>query len=258
MSKKDQKFGEYLEFSIKKRFGVISLNRTHRANAFTIDQLTHLKNAIEYCQENNKIRGVLLTNNGNSFSTGMDLDFIDGSDHNAVKALEATAADICRLLMNGKPSICAINGRAMGEGVVFIVCCDYRIATKESYFQMPEIYSGIFPGTGCTILFTKILGINWTKKLLMWAEKVDSEMAQKINLIDKLVKDREELQKEAFKKARFLSTKNQTVLSAIKICSNHFLDRPYEEAYELEKQASAWYEHEDQEEFLTKFRKNFT
>jgi len=255
---RDLDFGEYIEFSTKKRFGIITLNRTHRSNAFTIDLLRNLKNAIHYCQASEKIRGVLLTNNGDSFSTGMDLGYIDGSDHTAVKQLESTAADICKLLFNGKPSICAVNGRTMGEGVVFLVSCDYRIATQVSFFQMPEIYSGIFPGTGCTILFSKIIGINWTKRMLMLAEKIDSEKALKINLIDEVAETKEKLMKSALEKARFLSTKNQTVLNAIKLCANHFLDKSYEEAYELEKKASAWYEHKDKNKFVDDFKKHFT
>lgn len=255
MTTKDLNFGKYIEFSVKKRFGIIKLNRIHRSNAFTIDQLRNLKKAIEYCQENNKIRGVLLTNNGDSFSTGMDLDYIDGSDHAAVKELEGTAADVCKLLFNGKPSICAVNGRVMGEGVVFLICCDYRLATQDSYFQMPEIYSGIFPGTGCTILFTKIIGMNWAKRMLMWSERIHSEKALEINLIDELVESKENLMNMALEKARFLSTKNQTVLNAIKLCINHFFDKSYEEAYEFEKQASAWYEHADKDKFIDEFRK---
>jgi enoyl-CoA hydratase/carnithine racemase len=187
----------------------------------------------------------------------MDLDYIDGSDHTAVKELEATAADICNLLYNGKPAICAINGRTMGEGVVFLVCCDYKIAVKESFFQMPEIYSGIFPGTGCSVLFSKILGIMWTKKMLMLAEKVSAEKALEIGLIDELVNSREDLMKLALEKAKFLSAKNQAVLNTIKLCCNYFFDRPYDLAYPLEKEACFWYEHEDKNEFINNFRKKF-
>jgi len=250
-------FGEHIEFSIKKRFGIITLDRTQRSNAFTQDQLGHLKKAIEYCQNNSKIRGVVLTNNGSSFSTGMDLDDIDGADHVAVKKLEGTAADICKLLYNGKPAICAINGRTMGEGVVFSICCDYRIAVKTSFFQMPEILSGIFPGTGCIILFSKIIGIPWTKKMLMFGEKISAIKALEIGLIDQVVETKDQLIEETVKKTRFLFSKNQTVLQTIKLCSNHFLDKSYTEAYEIEKAASGWYEHEDKENFIREFRKKF-
>jgi len=257
MSINNLDFGEYIEFSVKKRFGTITLNRVHRSNAFTIDQLRYLKKAIEYCQNNDKIRGLILTNNGASFSTGMDLDAIDGSDHAAVRDLEGTAAEICKLLFNGKPVICAINGRTMGEGVVFLVCCDYRIAVKDSFFQMPEIRSGIFPGTGCIVLFSKIIGIPWTKRMLMFGEKVSAEKALEIGLIDEIVGSKEELIEEYMKKASFLFSKNQTVLNAIKLCSNHFLDKSYKDAYEIEKIASGWYEHEDKKKFILDFRKKF-
>ena len=57
-------FGEFIEFSISKRFGIIKLNRVHRANALTIDMTKNLKKAIQYCQKNEKFRGILLTGNG--------------------------------------------------------------------------------------------------------------------------------------------------------------------------------------------------
>ena len=257
MSSNNLQFGEYIEFTIKKRFGIIVLNRLHRSNAFSIEFLENLKNAIEFCQKEDKIRGLILTNNGTSFSTGIDLGAIDASDHAAVKYLESLAATICKLLYNGKPAIAAVNGRTMGEGVVFTICCDYRITTVESFFQMPEIFSGIFTGTGCIILFSKLIGIPWTKKMCMFAEKISSEKALKIGLVDHIVDSKEELIEEAMKKAKFISTKNQTVLNAIKLCSNHLLDRTFYDAYELEKQGSAWYEYKDGEHLLKKFREKF-
>lgn len=255
MSSNDLDFGKYIEFSVKKRFGIITLNRVHRSNAFTIEQLENLKKAVEHCQNEEKIRGVILTNNGTSFSTGIDIGAIDGSDHEAVKYLESIAATICKSLYNGKPAICAINGRTMGEGVVFSICCDYRIATSESFFQMPEIFSGIFTGTGCLVLFSRLFGIPWTKKLCMFAERVDAQKALKIGLIDQIVNNKEDLMKTALDKAKFLFTKNQTVLNAIKLCVNHLRDMSYVEAYELEKEASAWYQHQNKIEFLKNFRK---
>ena len=257
MSVNNLDFGEHIQFSVKKRFGIITLDRIHRSNAFTQDQLENLKKAIEYCQEESKIRGIILTNNGSSFSTGMDLEAIDGSNHVAVKKLEGTAAEICILMFNGKPTISAINGRTMGEGVVFSICCDYRIAVKTSFFQMPEIISGIFPGTGCVILFSKIIGIPWTKKMLMFGEKVSAFKALEIGLIDQIVDTKDQLIEESMNKARFLFSKNQTVLQAIKLCSNHFLDKSYMDAYEIEKAASAWYEHQDKGKFIQEFRKKF-
>ena len=71
-------FGENIEFEVRKRFGIIILNRIHRANSFSIEQLRSLKKAVLHCQNIDKIRGLILTNNGNLFSTGIDLGRTDG------------------------------------------------------------------------------------------------------------------------------------------------------------------------------------
>ena len=257
MTSNNLDFGEFIEFSVKKRFGVITLNRVHRANALTTDMVKNIKKAVEHCQNSEKIRGLILTGHGKTFTTGLDLDYIDGDDHEAVKMYDQTAADLTKLLYNGKPTICAINGRAMGDGVLYALCCDYRIATKDSFFQMPEINLGIFPGTGCVVLMTRVIGIPWTKKMLMFAEKISSQKALEIGLIDYFVDTKEELMNVALNKARFLFTKNQTVLNAIKLCSNHFIDKSYNNAYEIEKEASAWFEHKNKDQFINDFRKKF-
>ena len=257
MSNNELDFGEYIEFSINKRFGIIRLNRIHRSNAFTIDYLNNLKKAIEYCQINSKVKGLILTNNGASFSTGMDLGEITKYDYTQVKELESIAATICKVLYNGKPAICAVNGRTMGEGVVFLACCDYKIATKESFFQMPEINSAIFPGTGCVILFSKIIGVNWTKKMLMFSEKVNAIKAVEIGLIDSIVQDSDELMHLALEKATFLHSKNQIVLHAIKLMSNHLSNKDFSEAYEIEKLGSDWYRYEDKEQLIKELKEKF-
>lgn len=257
MTLNNKDFGEFIKFEVNKRFGIITLNRVQRANALTIDMLKNLEKAIEHCQSNEKIRGLILTGNDSSFTTGMDLGAIDGSNQAAVKDYEGTSASIAKMLFSGKPVVCAINGKAMGDGVSYALCADYRVAVKDSYFQMPEIFSGIFPGGGTTVIMPKIVGIPWAKKILMFGEKVSSGKALEIGLIDEIVDSKEDLIKSAMEKARFLSTKQQAVLNAIKLCSNYFFDKNYNEAYEIEKEASAWYEHDDKEQFVRNFRKKF-
>jgi len=257
MSSENSEFGNFIEFSIKKKFGIIKLNRIHRGNAITTEMAKNLKKALEFCQNSDKIRGIILTGNGKSFTTGMDIDEIDGSDHVAVKEYEKTAAAIQELSYYGKPIICAINGKALGDGVAYALCSDYRIAVKDCFFMMPEINLGVFPGTGIIVLMTRVIGIPWTKRILMFAEKVSAEKALEIGLVDQIVENQDDLMKVALDKAKFLFTKNQTVLNAIKLCSNHLADKNYNEAYELEKIGSAWYEFEDKKQYIKDFREKF-
>ena len=76
-------------------------------------------------------------------------------------------------------------------------------------------------------------------------------------MIDKIVDNKEVLITTALEKAKFLSIKNQIVLNAIKICANHLSDKNYQEAYNIEKQASAWYEYRNKIQFLKDFKNKF-
>ena len=59
MTSNNLEFGEFIDFSVKKRFGIITLNRVSRANALTTDMVKNLKKAVKYCQYNEKIRGII-------------------------------------------------------------------------------------------------------------------------------------------------------------------------------------------------------
>jgi len=256
MSLKNIDFGAHIKFEVKKRFGIITLNRPERGNALTLPMLQDLRRALLFCQDNEKIHGIMLTGEGNSFTTGMDIDSIDANNHDMGMDYERTAAEIADIIFNGKPSICAINGKAMGDGVAYSLCSDFRMATEDCYFQMPEILISVFPGGRTVALMAKIIGIPWTKKILMFAEKVDSETAKRIGLIDEIVKSKEDLMDRALQKAKFLSTKNQMVLNLIKLSSNHFLDKSYSQAYDLEKEALInWMDANSTEEFINTFRR---
>lgn len=255
MSSNDLDLGEHINFSVKKRFAIITINRPERANSLTVEMLRNLRKAIEHCQNEEKVRGIVLTGTGKNFTTGLDLDTVDPGDHSVVKEIENNAWDIHKLLYNGKPVICAINGKAMGDGVIYSLASDYRIAVKDAFFQMPEINYGIFPGTGCFTLMSRILGIPWTKRILMFAEKITAQKALEIGLIDQIVESQEDLMKAAMDKVKFLFTKNQTVINAIKICSNHLSDKQLNDAYKIEDLAQSWHEYEDKSQLIKKLRK---
>ncbi len=248
-------FGEFVEFSVNKKFGIIRLNRPNRGNALTLDMIKGLSNAIDKYNKDDKIRGILLTGNGNSFTTGLDMDSVDGSDESQVKKYETIAAEVAQKLFYGKPVVSAINGKAMGDGVAYAICSDYRIAVKNAYFQMPEIYSGMFPGAGTIVAMSRVLGIPWTKRILMFAEKIDVDTALKIGLIDKIVDSPEELHREAMSQVRFLFTKSQPTLNLIKLCSNHLADKSFAEGYRLEKDAFiGWAFSSDKEKSVKDFK----
>ncbi|MHA1689133.1 MAG: enoyl-CoA hydratase/isomerase family protein [Promethearchaeota archaeon] len=255
MSIENLDMGDHVKLEMQRKFAVITLNRPQKANALTLPMVKDVEKALKSCQLSDSIVGIILTGEGSSFTTGMDINSIKPSDHSASLEYERTSASIADMLFNGKPSICAINGKAMGDGVAYSLCADYCIATKNCYFQMPEILISVFPGGRTVALMAKIIGIPWTKRILMFAEKIPAETALQIGLINEIVENKDELMTSALNKAKFLSTKNKFVLNLIKSCSNQLLDKSYAQAYGFEKETlTNWLMAKNKKDFLIKFK----
>ena len=256
MLKNKADFGRFIEFKVKNRIGIITLNKIERSNAFDVEQLENYKKALLYCQNSKRIRAIILTANGKNFSTGIDVASVSGKDISVAKKLEKLLAEVVHILLNGKPVIVAINGRALGGGLEIPLFCDYRVAVNEGYYQMPEILINVFPGTGCITQMVRTIGPLLTKKVLMWGEKITPEQALNIGLIDKLVETKEKLMEVAMEKAKFLTSRNQAVINGIRLCANHVWEKSYDEGYKMENYCSNWFEI-GKEGFILKFKKEF-
>ena len=81
---------------------VLTLNRPVRSNACSPALLDALSVALAEAGDDNKIRAIILTARGGTFTTGIDIG--TAIDRNAAKALETKAADTCRLIMTGTPA----------------------------------------------------------------------------------------------------------------------------------------------------------
>src|SRR3989442_11238255 len=66
---------------------------------------------------------------------------------------------LCRLEQTPKLVIAALNGHTVGGGLEVALACDIRIARKEGgKIGLPQVNLGVFPGTGGTQRFSRIIG----------------------------------------------------------------------------------------------------
>jgi enoyl-CoA hydratase len=84
----------------------------------------------------------------------------------------------------GKPSICAINGFALGGGCELALCCTIRIASKTAKLGQPEVKLGIIPGYGGTQRLARLCGKGVAHELCLTGEMITAEQAQRIGLVN--------------------------------------------------------------------------
>ena len=82
------------------------------------------------------------------------------------------------------PSICAINGFALGGGCELALSCTIRIASKTAKLGQPEVKLGILPGYGGSQRLARLCGKGVAHELCLTGEMITAEDALRIGLVN--------------------------------------------------------------------------
>ncbi len=196
----------------------IILNRPEKLNAISLRMLDELSNVLKELLVDKDVRVVLIKGNpeGRSFSAGIDIStFINIRPLDALH-ISKRLQDVVNMLEKfPKPVIAVIDGYALGGGLELALGCDLRIASNRAELGLPEIKLGIIPGGGGTQRLPRIVGEAKAKELMMFGERLKSEDALKIGLINCVVEP-EKLDEEAIKIAQKLAEAPPIAIMMIK------------------------------------------
>jgi enoyl-CoA hydratase/carnithine racemase len=133
--------------------------------------------------------------------------------------------------------IAVVDGLALGWGTEFLITADYRIATPNARFSLPETGIGILPGAGGTSELSRIVGINQALRLGMTGEQIDANEALRIGLIDELAADAPSARARAMQLAKLAARRSPTAAAAFKhgVLSSQTMEESQRQ--ELEAQA---------------------
>ena len=109
-----------------------------------------------------------------------------------------------------------VDGLALGWGTEFMITADYRIATPNARFALPETGIGILPGAGGTSELSRIVGPNQALRLGMTGEQIDAAEALRIGLIDELATDADAAMVRARALAELAARRSPTAVGAFK------------------------------------------
>ena len=133
--------------------------------------------------------------------------------------------------------IALVDGLALGWGTEFLITADYRIATPNARFSLPETGIGILPGAGGTSELSRIVGINQALRLGMTGEQIDADEALRIGLVDEVASDAATAKARAMELAKLAARRSPTAVAAFKqgVLSSQTMDESARQ--ELEAQA---------------------
>jgi enoyl-CoA hydratase len=133
--------------------GRIRLNRPKAIHALTREMCEAMSEALLRWRRDSNIKAVLIDHaEGRGFCAGGDVVMLaksgagDGSQARAFFGAEYRLNHL--LFTYPKPTIAIMDGITMGGGVGISLPCDFRIATENTRFAMPETSIGLFPDVG--------------------------------------------------------------------------------------------------------------
>ncbi len=170
--------------------GRITLTRPAVANALDRSTADALFAALQHFETDHQVRVVLLTAEGGDFCAGTDLVAMAGQMDQSGELHRQDAEALARVFLAiralMKPVVCAVRGRALGEGVALALACDVVLAHADAEFGFPEVRIGFVPAVAMTML-RRTIGEKRAADLVLTGRVVDAEEAERIGLVSRVL-----------------------------------------------------------------------
>jgi enoyl-CoA hydratase len=179
---------ENLLYEKKDGIAYITFNRPRVLNALNRKTIEELHDALLDARDDAAVRVLILTGSGEkAFVAGADINELAQQSPVNGKEFSLYGQSVFHLLETmGKPSICAINGFALGGGCELALSCSIRIASKTAKLGQPEVKLGIIPGYGGSQRLARLCGKGMAHELCLTGEMISAEEAQRIGLVNSI------------------------------------------------------------------------
>jgi len=203
----------------------ITLNRPGKYNAADSAMHSDMTEVWREIDADPSVNAVLVTGAGKAFSAGGDLDLVGKmiDDFDTRMRVWREARDMVYNVINcGKPIVSAINGAAVGAGLVLAILADISIAAKSARLIDGHTKLGVAAGDHAAIIWPLLCGMAKAKYHLLLCETVTGEEAERIGLVSLCVPD-EELQQRALEVAVRLAEGAPSAIRWTKYALNNWL-----------------------------------
>jgi enoyl-CoA hydratase len=211
--------------------GIVTISRPETNNAINEMVAADLEGICHDISNDEEIKVVIVTGAGQkAFSIGSELNELKSREIEHGGKLLSVATPVAALKC---PTIAAINGDALGQGLELALACDIRIAVEKAFFALPHIASGLIPWDGATQRLLRMVGMTKTMEMLLTGEAINASEAYRIGLISKVVSP-EELIPQAKNMAQSMAYQSPLALSFAKEAINKGMDLTLEQGLRLE------------------------
>ena len=164
------------------------LNQPDRLNVIQPLTLEELRQTFGELERTGTVRVIVLAARGPAFSAGFDVSsMVQLTPQQVARDLDEVSAVYDGIERCSKPVIAAINGAAMGGGLLLALVADFRLASERASFGAPEVKIGIFPSLNLVPRLERLVGLGHAKCLVMTGAPIDATEAHRLGLVNRLI-----------------------------------------------------------------------
>lgn len=179
-----------IKTTINNRIGYITLCRAEKRNALNDYVVLQLTEALASMYNNEQVKVIQLRAEGEVFSAGADLHYLQQLQTNTFEenlADSAQLAALFRMIYAGpKAVVAAIQGHAIAGGCGLATVCDISLSVPEAQFGYTEVKIGFVPAIVMVFLIRKI-GETKARELMLSGKLISAADAVHIGLINEVV-----------------------------------------------------------------------
>jgi enoyl-CoA hydratase/carnithine racemase len=195
---------------------VVSWDRQERRNAWDLETMSAIADAVEEAGSHEEVRCVVLRGAGRHFSAGDDLQSAIEADSAAWAATIEGFQRMTRVVLASPvPAIAAVDGVCVGGALEFAASCDLRLCTNRVRLLTPEIRIGLVMSNAGTLFLPEVLGETAARELLLSGDERDASWAREHGFATEMVAP-EELEARIEHWAEVFSRSSRDALAATK------------------------------------------
>ncbi len=195
-------------YEVDQRVATITLNRPDKLNAWTAVMEQEVRAAMMEAERDENVRVIVLTGAGRGFCAGADMSLLSTVATKGLDAAQRTQAvqagagsgsgsgngsvradfqkKYSYFPAMSKPVIAAINGPAVGLGLVIALYCDLRFASDAARFSTAFARRGLIAEYGMAWILPRLVGHANALDLLFSARLIDAAEAFRMGLANQV------------------------------------------------------------------------
>ncbi len=167
----------------------VVFDNSQRLNVLAPPGLLDLTEAFLALAREDDLRCIIFSGAGDkAFIGGADINHMAGMKHpNDGRRFITMIHKLCQAIRDCPvPVICKMQGYTLGAGLEVAAACDMRIAADNAHFGMPEVKVGV-PSVVEAALLPRLIGWGRTSWLLLTAQNIDAETADRWGMVEQVV-----------------------------------------------------------------------